>query len=100
MFINAISARVAIGSATAKVCPFLSFTSRANLGVEDRSLRHTGILDAALGVAISVIMLLGLLGGPGNSSVVRDVPVFLGITMCSKPRVIILNTILGMDSSI
>ena len=55
--------------------------SRANLGVEDRSLRHTGILDAALGVAISVIMLLGLLGGSGNSSVVRDVPVFLGITM-------------------
>lgn len=55
--------------------------SRADLTVEDRSSRHTGFLDAALGVAISVIMLLGLLGGPGNASVVRDVPIFLGITM-------------------
>ena len=55
--------------------------SRADLSVEDRSSRHTGFLDAALGTAISAIMLLGLLGGPGNASVVRDVPIFLGITM-------------------
>lgn len=55
--------------------------SRADLSVEDRSSRHTGFLDAALGTAISAIMLLGLLGRPGNASVVRDVPIFLGITM-------------------
>ncbi|AOG28196.1 hypothetical protein [Cutibacterium avidum] len=55
--------------------------ARADLTVEDRSLRGTGILDASLGVAMSAIMLLGLLGGPGNASVVRDVPILLGITM-------------------
>lgn len=55
--------------------------ARADLGVEDRSPRRTGILDAGLGLALSAIMLLGLLGGPGNTSVVRDVPILLGMTM-------------------
>lgn len=41
--------------------------SRADLSVEDRSPRQTGILDAALGLALSGIMVLGLFGGPANS---------------------------------
>ena len=55
--------------------------SRADLSVEDRSPRHTGILDAALGLALSGIMVLGLFGGPANAQVIRDVPILLAMTM-------------------
>ena len=55
--------------------------SRADLSVEDRSPRQTGILDAALGLALSGIMVLGLFGGPANAQVIRDVPILLAMTM-------------------
>ncbi|MCU7477607.1 hypothetical protein PA25G_06667 [Cutibacterium acnes 25G] len=55
--------------------------SRADLSVEDRSPRQTGILDAALGLALSGIMVLGLFGRPANAQVIRDVPILLAMTM-------------------
>ena len=58
--------------------------SRAEPDVEYRSSRPVGWWDAALGVIIVLLMIPGLWGGRSSASVVRDVPVLMGLTMLAS----------------